>query len=65
MQIYIDLEGEPLIFKSSQDVRIPNIGEDIVYDNMHYNVIHITTYYNKKGSDTVYIETKLIDKKVI
>lgn len=65
MQIYIDLEGEPLIFESSQDVRIPSIGEDIVYDNIRYNVMHITTYYNKKGSYTVYIGTKLIDKKVI
>lgn len=65
MQVYIDLENKPLIFESSQNVRIPNIGEDIVYDKLRYNVMHITTYYNKKGSYTVYIGTKLIDKKVI
>ena len=61
MQIYIDLEGEPLIFESSQDVRIPNIGEDIVYDKLRYNVIHITTYYSNKDSYAVYVGTKLIN----
>lgn len=65
MQVYIDLGYKLLTFESSQDVRIPNIGEDIVYDNIRYNVMHITTYYNKKGSYVVYIGTKLIDKKVI
>lgn len=61
MQVYIDLENKPLIFESSQNVRIPNIGEDIVYDKLRYNVIHITTYYNNKDSYAVYVGTKLIN----
>lgn len=62
MQVYIDLGYKSLTFESSQNVRILNIGEDIVYDKLRYNVIHITTYYSNKDSYAVYVGTKLVDK---
>lgn len=61
MQVYIDLGYKLLTFESSQNIRIPNIGEDIVYDKLRYNVIHITTYYSNKDSYAVYVGTKLIN----
>ena len=61
MQVYIDLGNKQLIFESSQNIRIPNIGEDIVYNKLCYNVIHITTYYSNKDSYAVYVRTKLIN----
>lgn len=61
MQVYIDLGYKLLTFESSQNIRIPNIGEDIVYDKLRYNVIHITTYYSNKDSYAVYVGTKSIN----
>ena len=61
MQVYMDLGYNLLTFESSQNIRIPNIGEDIVYDKLRYNVIHITTYYSNKDSYAVYVGTKLIN----
>lgn len=41
MQIDIDLGYKILTFEFSQNIRIPNIGEDIVYDNIRYTYNYI------------------------